>query len=240
MSDIIIPVWLLPLVLLMFCSCDEGRIYDEDVVAVEKGGIVRFRAGLTGPESWTEDYTLAVAGFADDSEYALISKNVESAITADGRCDLIMTGIPENVSSIELCALDRLRRRVAVFASAAYRVSPDTVFIDSETVNVSMAHAIQQEILNTTCVQCHGRSNFVAAGLDLTEAKSFASLVAVPSVKMSGLNRIEPGRSDRSVFYMILSGDCSSSWSYDHSVEVVRQEKLELIKNWIDGGADPR
>lgn len=224
--------------MLPVCSCDEGRLYEEDAVASQEGGTVRFRAGIAGADTWTADYTLAVAGFAEGNEYALISKNIGSG-AADGSCDLVLTGIPEEVTSIELCALDRLRRRVAVFASADYRITRDTVVVDRPEVDLSMARAIQREILDPTCVQCHGRSNHAAAGLDLTESGSFASMISVPSVKLPGMNRIEPGRSDSSVFYLILSGNLTSDWNYDHSVEVVRQEKLELIRNWIDGGANP-
>lgn len=223
---------------LLLSSCDEGRLYEAETVGPEAGGVVRFRSEIVGATTWTADYTLAVAGFAEGSEYALISKNIDGS-AVDGRCDLVLTGIPENVSSIELCALDRLRRRVAVFTSADYKTGRDTFFVDSPKIDLSMVGAIQREILNPTCVQCHGRSNFVAAGLDLTETRSFGSMISVPSVKCEGLNRVEPGRSDRSVLYLILSGDVSSTWNYDHSVEVVRQEKLELIKNWIDGGAHP-
>ncbi|MDE6814045.1 MAG: hypothetical protein K2J28_09515, partial [Duncaniella sp.] len=60
-----------------------------------------------------------------------------------------------------------------------------------------------------------------------------------PSVKLPDMNRVKPGESGESVLYLILGGNVSSSWSYDHSVEVVRQEKLDLIRNWIDGGANP-
>ncbi len=49
--------------------------------------------------------------------------------------------------------------------------------------------------------------------------------------------RVEPGHSSSSVLYRILSTDESAGWNYDHSVEVVASEKLDLIKNWIDAGA---
>ncbi len=101
-----------------------------------------------------------------------------------------------------------------------------------------MAGAIQKDIFNTTCVQCHGGNNFAAAGLNLTEGHSWDNMIGVLSTKDSDRYRVKPGDSSNSILYMILSGDYSANWHYDHSVEVVKQEKLDLIRDWIDNGAN--
>ena len=217
-------------------SCDEGRLDEQNILISQDGGNARLTANVTGIDTWTEGYTLALAGFEDGNEFAVISKNVGSSVT-DGACDITLSGIPPEVSSIELCAIDRLRRRVATFASVVYIPGPDTVRIKALSVDISMAKSIQREIFNTTCSQCHGGSNFVAAGLNLTDGHSFSEMISVPSVKIENMYRVHPGESSSSVLYLILSGNASSEWSYDHSVEVVRQEKIDLIRNWIDGGA---
>lgn len=219
-------------------SCDEGRLSDDDIVVDQEGGNARMTVSVTGLETWPSGYTVALAGFEDGNEYALISKNIDVAVST-GTCNIVLTGIPPEVSTIELCALDRLRRKVTSFLSADYVAGNDTVKITGTSVDLSMAGAIQRDIFNTTCIQCHGGSNYSAAGLNLTEGKSWDGLISVTSVKNPGLKRIQPGESASSLLYLILSGDYSSSWSYDHSVEVVRQEKLDLIRNWIDAGANP-
>ena len=222
--------------LLLLSSCDEGRLYGEDILISQEGGNAHLITTVTGIETWTEQYTLAVAGFEDGNEFALISKNIDASVT-NGQCDVVLTGIPPEVSTVELCAIDRLRRRVATFASSDFIAGKDTLNIRIPSVNLSMPRAIQQEIFNTTCIQCHGGSNYIAAGLNLTEGESFSNMISVPSVKIPDMNRVQAGNSSLSVLYLILSGSSSSTWSYDHSVEVIRQEKLDLIRNWIDGGA---
>lgn len=221
----------------MITSCDEGRIYDTpDVITKEEGGNARINAEITGAQTWPEMYTLALAGFEDGNEYALISKNISPA-TSGKVCDLILTGIPSEVNTIELCALDRLRRRVASFSSTQYVPYQDTLRISLPLTDISLPATIQRDILNTTCVQCHGGSNFAAAGLNLTEGKSFENLIDIPSVKMPGYDRVKPGNSEESMLWLILSGEASSGWKYDHSVEIVRSEPLDLLRNWIDTGA---
>lgn len=214
-------------------SCDEGRIYNPDTTHTVEGGTARFSGTLTGCDSWSEGYNIVLAGFEDGNDYALISKNINTSVV-DGQCDIILSGIPTEVTSIELCAVDRLRRRVATFLSAAYSPQPGILQIRADGVDTSMAAAIQTEIFNTTCIQCHGGSGHAAAGLDLLAGNSFGNLIAVPSRKIPDMQRVAPGSSRESELFLILNSDISADWNYDHSVEVVRQEKLDLIRNWID------
>ncbi|MBD5263814.1 MAG: hypothetical protein HDS39_07060 [Bacteroides sp.] len=217
-------------------SCDEGRIYNDDTVLTEEGGTARFAGTISGTDTWSTGYTLALAGFEEGNDYALISKNIEIS-GADGSYDITLSGIPGEVTSIELCAIDRLRRRVATFLSAGYQPQEGTLQISAEGVDMSMSTAIQNEIFNTTCTQCHGGAGYAAAGLDLLAGSSFGNLISTPSRKIPGMDRVAPGSSNDSELFLILSSDLSADWNYDHSVEVVRQEKLDLIRNWIDNGA---
>ena len=219
--------------LLCLGSCDEGRIYNTDTIQTVEGGTARFSGEVKGTESWGQGYTLALAGFEDGNDYALISKNIETSVS-DGKCDITLSGIPAEVTTIELCAVDRLRRRVATFISYEYSPQAGTIQIREDGVDMSMSTAIQKEIFNTTCVQCHGGNGYAAAALNLLEGNSFGNLISVPSHKMPGINRVTPGQSAESELFLILDTDISADWNYDHSVEVVRQEKLDLIRNWID------
>ena len=214
-------------------SCDEGRIYNDDTVQTEEGGTARFTGKITGTDTWSQGYTLALAGFEDGNHYALISKNIATA-GSDGNYDITLSGIPGEVNVIELCAIDRLRRRVATFLSAEYSPQAGTLQINDHVVDMSMAAAIQTEIFNTTCIQCHGGTGHAAAGLDLLAGNSFGNLIDIPSRKIPGMDRVSPGKSGESELFLILDSDISADWNYDHSVEVVRQEKLDLIRNWID------
>ena len=214
-------------------SCDEGRIYNDNTLQTEDGGTAHFSGTVTGTDTWSQGYTLALAGFEEGNEYALISKNIDLS-ASNGKCEVTLSGIPSDVTKIELCAIDRLRRRVATFLSTDYNPQSVILQISAEAVDMSMSGAIQTEIFNTTCVQCHGGNGHAAAGLELLEGNSFSNLISIPSRKIPGKDRVTPGKSAESELFMILDTDISADWNYDHSVEVVRQEKLELIRNWID------
>ncbi|MDE6785963.1 MAG: hypothetical protein K2J46_02845 [Muribaculaceae bacterium] len=149
-------------------SCDEGRIYNTDTVQTVEGGTVHFSGEVKGTETWSQGYTLALAGFEDGNDYALISKNIETSVS-DGKCDITLSGIPAEVTAIELCEVYRLRRRVATFLSADYNPQDGTLQLSAEGIDISMSAAIQTEIFNTTCIQCHGGTGHAAAGLDLLD-----------------------------------------------------------------------
>lgn len=221
--------------LAVMASCDEGRLYDDYIPQESGNGLTaRLTATVEGAGTWAEGYSLSLAGFAEGNEYALISKAAEP--DADGRIDMTLSSIPAEVTSVELCVTDRLRRRTATFLSAPV-AGDDTIRITAdEKTDVSMYGVIQRDIFNTTCTQCHGGSNHAAGGLSLTEGKSYYETVGVPSVKDPDRLRAMPGASEESVLYRILSTDESAGWRYDHSVEIPDSKRLDVIKNWIDSG----
>lgn len=222
--------WFLILALAL-TGCDEGRIYDDFVIEGNAGATAAVKVrDARGYDRWFSGYSLAVAGFSAGSEYALISKNIE--LDGAGNCEVVLSGIPSDVQSVELCVVDRLRRRVAVFNSVDIKGEKMTNIL-SENDDLSPESAIQREIFNTTCINCHGGANFAAASLNLTEGRAFQELIGVQSVKNPQEMRVKPGSPEESVLYKILSGTESAGWNYDHSVEITSPEKLDLIKNWI-------
>jgi len=227
-------IYIIAIATIMLTGCDEGRIYDYSSVDSVSGSTASLSATVKGTGKWGDGYTLALAGFAEDNEYALISKNV--SVDENSSCEAQLEGIPSAVMTVEFCIIDRLRRKVTSFISKPYTGSD--VELSGTGVDITMAGTIQREIFNTTCVQCHGNASYAAASLHLTEGESFSQLIGIPSVKEDGKNRVAPGNADESVLYRILSTDESASWSYDHSVEVVSDLSLNLIRSWINEGAD--
>lgn len=72
----------------LFVSCDDGKIYDEGKHVEIEGGIARVTATIQGVQTWPSDYTIVVAGFKKDDEYAAVAKTVTTA--DDGSMDLIL------------------------------------------------------------------------------------------------------------------------------------------------------
>jgi hypothetical protein len=218
-------------------ACDDGRIY-EKTVSYKEGRIVKLTGTLTGLANWPDDYSIALAGFDGTDEYAVISKAISK--NADGQVSIVLSGINDEVNTVRLCVLDRLRRQVMSFRDIELEQTRDTVYMDAGTIDVSMLNAIQQAYFNTTCANCHGASNRAAAGLYLTQGRSYGALVDQPSARVPDIKMVEPGSAANSLLHIILHQEQVEGITMTHRDLVSEQNEqniLPLIDSWINNGA---
>ena len=224
-------------------SCDDGRIYPETVVSSE-GKTVILEGVLDGLDSWTSSYRVSIAGFEGaDDEYADVSKVISASDVVNGEVNVELSGIKENVTLVRLCILDRLRKHIVTFSEVDVSKATEVVKMDVGTINISMFNAIQQAFFNTTCANCHGASNRAAAGLYLTEGKSYEALVDVDSKKVEGKKLVETNNANNSVLHMVLNQQKVEGISMDHRDLVSEKNEmtiLPLIDSWINNGAKER
>lgn len=227
--------------LMMLCltgltACDDGRIYKEQKFD-SIGRAAKLTGTLTGMQNWPSSYSLAVAGFVEGDEYAVFSRTLTKT---DGDVSVVVTNIDDKVTSIQFCLLDRLRRHVITFYEAETEGVRDTVRLDVGKLDVSMYNVIQQNYFNTTCANCHGASNRVAADLYLTEGKSYGALVNADSRRVEGMKLVEPGNAEASVLHMVLHQESVEGISMNH-FDLVSESSgtniLPIIDTWINNGA---
>ena len=88
-------LYLFILIFSIFVSCDDGRIYEKEIIIPQEGLTVKLKAQLTGAETWNDRYSLVLAGFTEGNEYATISKVITSNIASDGMVEVSMSGIKD-------------------------------------------------------------------------------------------------------------------------------------------------
>lgn len=214
-------------------SCDDGKIYDENSQTEREGGTVRLTARISGVDSWPGGYSVVLAGFTPDNAFAQTAKGVSPA--ADGTIDMVLAGIPGDVTQIEVCVINKLRKRIASFYTADYTEQADTIRLDAGNLDAGMFNSIQTEIFNRSCTACHGGSTEPAAGLYLTEGKSYKALVGVVASKSEEeLKRVQPGCAEESFLHVILHENIIR---YDHTNVIATSSMLTLLDDWIDHGA---
>lgn len=232
---------LLGLGILWLVSCDEGRIYEAVPATAEGGRTVKFTGKVTGMDTWPSGYTVAVAGFDAKSEYALTSANVmPSQAGEDGTVQVVMSGVTDEVTQIELCVINRIRERVVTFARVdCSETAEDTNRMDVGEQQVGMFQAVQQQVFDSRCASCHGRSTSAAGHLFLTSGKSYEQLVNVPSVVNPDVMRVKPADAENSFLYQVLHEN-GHVHHHDHQ-DILSAEPvlLNLIDDWINGGAKP-
>ena len=219
--------------LALAASCDDGRLYADRLILPEEGRVVRLTATLDGLDTWADGYSVVLAGFGEGSDYAVIAKSVQAA--DDGTVDITMSGVAEEVTTLEVCAINRIRKRVATYYELdCSTLGDDTLRIDAGRLDVGMFATIQQDIFDRTCTGCHGEGRW----LDLSAGASHATLVGQPSTVFEGRTRVLPGHAAESVLYTILTTDESANLATDHQTQfTLSDEQFALIEDWIDGGA---
>ena len=191
-------------------SCDDGRLYADRLIIPEEGRVVKLTATLEGLDTWSDGYSIVLAGFEDGSDYTVIAKSVQAA--DDGTVDITMSGVAEEVTTLEVCAINRIRKRL----------------------DVGMFATIQQDIFDRTCTGCHGEGRW----LDLSAGTSYQTLVGQPSTVFEGRTRVLPGSAAESVLYTILTTSESADLGTDHQTQfTLSEEQFALIGDWIDDGA---
>ena len=223
-------------------ACDDGRLYEKEVPISSEGRTVTLKAKLTGISTWPDpSMYVVVAGFNDDSDYALINKAVPAPSAEGEEVTVQLSGIKENVTRVELCVINRLRKHILTFYTVdeAQLTASNEVEVNAGELNLGMYNTIQERVFNTTCVNCHGAATSAAAGLYLTADKSHAAITGVPSKKIAGMNIVEPGDAGNSALYQALSTNVSiqDEWHYNHTAEVVDDGILSMIRQWITHGA---
>ncbi len=64
------------LLLAYITSCDDGRIYEKTETLSEEGRTLKMSGKINGISKWPDGYSVVVAGFSDESEYAVVTKTI--------------------------------------------------------------------------------------------------------------------------------------------------------------------
>ena len=97
-----------------------------------------------------------------------------------------------------------------------------------------MLAQLQRNVFTPRCAGCHGLSSYAAAGVNLTEGKTYDNIVGKPSRRIEGKNIVEPGNYAESSLAQMLDTDITSTWGYDHQHADISDSWREILKKWIE------
>ena len=217
-------------------ACDEGDILDKDESVQTEGKVASLTATLDGIETWSSQYSIVLAGFAEGSTNATVQKKLQATDGEPFATTLTLT--EGEISTVELCVTNRLRERVVSFVSVPLsQLSGDTHFIDAGRVDVGMYKTIQDLVFTGTCARCHGLGASPAGTLSLVEGQSYSQLVNHSARLPENGLRVVPGDADESLLHKVIHVDPEAGVSFDHANMIKEQTTITLIDNWINAGA---
>ncbi|MBO7599140.1 MAG: hypothetical protein J6T70_19060 [Bacteroidales bacterium] len=230
--------------LFLLAACDDGDIV-EKYTYQQEGIKVAVDVNISGTESWPDGYSVTLSGFAnqkndkDIAEYSEISKQIIP--TSNGKIHIALGGIPQSVNYLEITVLNRIRQRTLTVwqheLTSDEKNRRDTITIDAGTLNAGMFHYIQTEYFDKSCANCHGLSEGgAAAGLYLTNGKSYAAMVNAASHKRPSINVVTPGDTANSALHLLLHGRFPEV-KHNHKDKLATDHDKEIIDLWILSGA---
>ena len=98
---------------------------------------------------------------------------------------------------------------------------------------------VQNEIFTPSCafVGCHAGSN-PAQGQNLSAGQAYSNIVNVPAGERPSMDRIEPGQPSQSYLWLKVTDDPSIIGArMPRGAPALSQEKLDLLREWIEAGA---
>ena len=91
------------LLLAYITSCDDGRIYEKTETLSEEGRTLRMSGRISGINKWPDGYSVVVAGFSDESEYAVVTKTIPAV--ENDEIQVTMTGVSDKVTLLSYALL---------------------------------------------------------------------------------------------------------------------------------------
>ncbi|MCR5820602.1 MAG: hypothetical protein K6F94_06635 [Bacteroidaceae bacterium] len=232
-------LWVI-VILMTAVACDEGDIRDHNVTYAQGGFSVKLSGRFTGLGEWDDGYSVVLAAFnGQDRVYDM----GEMRITPDceGRdTTIIWNNINRGAQSVELCVVNKLRRRMATLRTADVDENADTVYLNVGEVNTGLFGAVQS-LFNMRCAGCHGGGNY--ANLKLDSAHAYPQLVNIPAHRpeFGGAMRVAPGNPAGSALYQMLDPSDergNSVLMFQHKAAFTEDDMsqtyaLSIIGKWI-------
>ena len=233
------------LCILMFTACDSGDILDENHAISSSGKTIKLTAYIKGVGIWeSSGYNVALAGFSDNSKYAVIQRAIPSATLEKEETVMILSNVSSNINHVELAITNSLRKRIITLASLNMvdyeNYGPvDTIYMNLGAIDVDLFGCMQNGIFNKACISCHGGNGRSAGNLNLVAGNAYSNLVDVASTQKEGYIRVTSGEPENSLLRMILNNGGENLLHYNHTEVLSSQFKTnleevrQLIDDWI-------
>ncbi|MBR2260906.1 MAG: hypothetical protein IJ916_04305 [Paludibacteraceae bacterium] len=225
---------IMTLSVLLLTSCDSGDIY-ENFNSEAEGLSCTATVSFINTSTWPVDYQIVLAAF-NQNDYPLITKGISKPAVGD-TIQLSLNGIPENCTEISIALLNKSKRLVNQFFTHVItneEREKNLIQLTATDLNLLDYSRIQHQFFSN-CINCHGASEKAAAGLFLTDGKSYDAIVNKTSSKDSTAKIVLPGFPEKSFIIRVLEGK-AENLHYDHTNVSFNSETedIELLKAWIN------
>lgn len=226
---------LLLTVVILLTGCDEGKIYPEETTTHTM--FARLDVTLKGKEAWPQKDLIVLAAFSDDNSLP-VATTVIPEPTASSNTASVSLGLTGSEKMLAVSIVTKGTTRQVLYNFYTYPITEfsEEITLPVKEIDLASFDRVQKLIFDANCVACHGGSTTAAAGLYLTEGKSYDAIVErAASLSGEGKMIVCPEKPDESFIMDILQSDIVR---YNHSdIFASTPEFITLMKTWITEGA---
>lgn len=221
-------------------GCDDGDIRP---AAGNNAGNRNFTvtARFCETDAWPEEYTLALAAYDHRENAVPLVKTIVSRPESDGTEKIIyLANVPAQARWIAVSLLKGSVRQYDYYAADISGGETD-IILTVEPIHLAGLSHIQKLVFDNNCSRCHGANGTPAAGLNLTEGKSFDNLVNRPaSCATGGAIRVLPGDAGKSFLHRMLTDNETEAnrTGLNHTDMLDAADLAALVASWINHGAE--
>lgn len=216
-------------------GCDSGDIYPKDNSDNGTGIDATAHFRFTNTEAFPESYKIVFGAFNDNLQYPISSKMM-SKPSENEDITISLTNIPEDATFLGLYLVHEYSNQ-KIYPFYVYPINKplDEDFeIPLQSIDLAPFGRMQKQLLSQ-CAQCHGGSGFAAAGLYLTDSKSYSALVGITSTRNPSKKLIAPNDIQNSFLIDILKGNALTN--QHSSLSSLKDDDITLVEKWIESGA---
>ena len=216
-------------------GCDSGDIYPkENDNGTDIDVTAHFRFSNT--ETFPENYKIIFGSFNDDLQSPISSKVLSKPAEGED-ITVSLINIPENATFLGLYLVHEYSNQ-KIYPFYVYPITgtlDEDIDLPLQNINLAVFGRIQKQVFSQ-CLQCHGGSGFAAAGLYLTDDKSYEMTVGVTAKDSPDKMRIAPNSVQNSFLIDILKGEALVP--QHSSLSSLKDDDIPLIEQWIKDGAE--
>ncbi len=216
-------------------GCDSGDVYPEDNKDEGADIDVTLRFKLTNVEAFPTNYKIVFGSFNDDISYPISSKMI-SAPADDEEISVSLNNIPDNATYLALYLVQE-HSNSKLYPFYTYPIVgelTEDIELPLQTIDLAVFGRVQKQVFSQ-CLQCHGGSGFAAAGLYLTDDKSYSALVNVTAKNNAEKKLVAPSNILNSYLLDVLEGHVLQN--QHSSLSSLKDDDIVLIEQWIKSGA---
>lgn len=220
-------------------SCDDGDIYPQSGTSLGNRNFT-IKTSFEELDAWPSEYTLALAAYdSKDNPTPLVKTTITRPSSSEEEKIIYLANVPTQASRLSVSLMKGSVKQYDYYTADISKGESDITLTVAPIHLAALSH-IQQLVFDNNCSQCHGANGEATAGLDLTEGKSYASLVNHPAVCVDdGSIRVLPNDAGKSILYKMLTDNEvePNQTGLNHTDMLDEADLITFVASWINHGA---